>query len=163
MNGKDTYRVYAGIVDGDLAWVSPSGVPVDVPQPLISGVQIPLEYRPDLLKGAVTGTISGEGLDPQANPDSYGTAFVLDAGTGATIGFQLISPVGPVPVPFSVPYDPSSIQSSASYVAHATMWDGTTMWDAPTGAPVITNGNPKSDVALTVTPAPRARAGSAGA
>ncbi len=153
VNKDDSYRLYAGIVDGDLAWVTPIGVVVDVPQPLIAGVELPLEYRPDLLKGAVTGSITGVGLDPAKDPDSYGTSLIIDVNTGATIGFQLISPTGAVPVPYSVPFDPSTINPSAAYVARASMWDGTTLWNTPVGVPVITNDNPKSNVLLTVTPA----------
>ena len=148
----DTYRLYAGIVDGDLAWVTPIGVQVAVPQPLIEGVVLPLEYRPDLLKAAVTGTITGVGLDPARDPDSYGTSLVIEVNTGATIGFQLIEPAGAAPVPYSVPFDPSTITPNADYVARASVWDGTTLWNTPVGVPVITNSNPKSDVVLTVTP-----------
>ena len=152
INPSDTYRLYAGIVDGDLAWVTPIGVSVAVPQPLIEGVVLPLEYRPDLLKAAVTGTITGVGLDPARDPDSYGTSLVIEVNTGATIGFQLIEPAGAAPVPYSVPFDPSTITPSADYVARASVWDGTTLWNTPVGVPVITNSNPKSDVVLTVTP-----------
>ena len=152
INPSDTYRLYAGIVDGDLAWVTPIGVNVAVPQPLIEGVVLPLEYRPDLLKAAVTGTITGVGLDPARDPDSYGTSLVIEVNTGATIGFQLIEPAGAAPVPYSVPFDPSTITPSADYVARASVWDGTTLWNTPVGVPVITNSNPKSDVVLTVTP-----------
>ena len=101
-----TYRLYAGIADGELAWVTPIGVVVDVPQPEISGVELPLLFRPDLLKAAVTGTITGVGLDPARDPEAYGTALIIRVDTGETIGFQLISPTGAAPVPFSVPYDP---------------------------------------------------------
>ncbi len=152
VNDKDEYRVYAGIDDGDAAWATPTGVSVDVPQPEITGVKLQLEYRPDLLKGAVSGTITGAGLDPTKDPDSYGTSILLDASTGATIGFQLISPTSAVPIPYSVPYDPSTIDQSASYVARGSVWDGTALWNTPAGVPVITNDNPKSDVVLTVVP-----------
>ena len=70
-----------------------------MPQPEITGVKLQLEYRPDLLKGAVTGTITGVGLDPAKDPDSYGTSLIIDVNTGATIGFQLISPTGDSPDP----------------------------------------------------------------
>jgi uncharacterized lipoprotein YbaY len=153
VDGKDDYRVYSGIADGDSAWVTPAGVPVDVPQPELTGVKLQLEYRPDLLKGAVSGTITGAGLDPAQDPNSYGTSLVIDVNTGATIGFQLISPAGNVPIPYSVPYDPGTITQDASYVARGSVWDGTTLWNSPAGVPVITNDNPKSDVVLTVVPA----------
>lgn len=152
VDDQNAYRLYAGIVDGDSAWVTPTGQSVDVPQPEITGVKLQLEYRHDLLKGAVTGSITGSGLDP-TNPEAYGTALILDLKTGATIGFQLISPTGPVPFPFSVPFDPATIDQGAEYVVRGSVWDGTTLWDSPSGVPVITNDNPKSNVIVTVAPA----------
>ena len=87
------------------------------------------------------------------NPESYGTSLILDVNTGATVGFQLISPTGPVPMPFSVPFDPGTIDQNAAYVVRGSVWDGTTLWNSPVGVPVITNDNPKSDVVVTVVPA----------
>ncbi len=153
VDANDDYRVYAGIVDGDSAWATPTGVSVDVPKPEITGLKLQLEYRPDLLKGAVTGTITGVGLDSARDPESYGTSLLLDVNTGATIGFQLISPAGAAPIPYSVPFDPSTITPGAAYVARGSVWDGTTLWNTPAGVPVITNDNPKSNVLLTVVPA----------
>ena len=153
VKADDDYRVYAGIVDGDSAWATPTGVSVDVPQPEIAGLKLQLEYRPDLLKGAVSGTITGVGLDSASDPESYGTSLLLDVNTGATIGFQLISPAGAAPIPYSVPFDPSTITPGAAYVARGSVWDGTTLWNTPAGVPVITNDNPKSNVLLTVVPA----------
>jgi uncharacterized lipoprotein YbaY len=149
------YRIYAGLQDGDLAWVTPIGVAVPVPQqPAITGVEVPLQFRPDLLKGAVTGTIAGVGLDATKDPKSYGTALIVRVDTGETIGFQLISPVGPVPIAFSVPYDPTTIDANADYVARGSVWDGTQLWAVANGTPVITKDNPKSGVTLTVTAIP---------
>jgi uncharacterized lipoprotein YbaY len=147
------YRVYAGLADGNLAWVTPTGVKVDVPSPLIDGVELQLDYRPDLLKAAVGGTITGVGLDPSRSPDAYGTALVIRVDTGETVGFQLLSPVGAAPVPFSVPYDPRTLDPNADYVARGSMWDGTTLWAADAGVPVITKSNARSGVVLTVTQA----------
>ncbi len=149
------YRLYAGVTEGDLAWVTPIGVAVSVPQnPEITGVELPLQYRPDLLKGAVTGTISGDGLDGITNPDAYGTALVLRVDTGETIGIQMISPFDMAPADFSVPYDPTTIDPDADYVARASVWDGTGMWVADGDMPVITKGNPQSGVSLSVSAPP---------
>jgi uncharacterized lipoprotein YbaY len=152
-DGTD-YRLYAGIVDGDLAWVTPIGVAVKVPQAELNDVVIPLQFRPDLLKAAVSGTITGVGLDPARDPESYGTALVIRVDTGETIGFQLISPTGAAPVPFSVPYDPTTVDSAADYVARGSVWDGTALWNTNVGVPVITKGNAVSGVVLTVTAVP---------
>jgi uncharacterized lipoprotein YbaY len=150
----ESYRLYAGIVDGDLAWVTPIGVPVKTGVPLVTGVELPLAFRPDLLKGAVTGTITGVGLDSARGPGAYGTALVIRVSTGETIGFQLIEPAGAAPVPYSVPYDPTTIDPNSDYVARGSIWDGTTQWETPVGVPVLTKGNARTDVQLTVTPAP---------
>ena len=133
--------------------MTPIGVSVDVPSPLIEGVELPLAFRPDLLKAAVGGTITGVGLDPASDPESYGTALIIKVTTGETLGFQLVSPAGAAPVPFSVPYDPLAVDPNADYVARGSMWDGTTLWAMDSGVPVITKDNARSDVVLTVTEA----------
>ena len=149
-----SYYLYAGIQDGDQAWVTPVGVAVKAPWPLTEGVELLLAYRPDLLKGAVSGTITGVGLDPARDPEAYGTALIVKVSTGETVGFQLITPVGAVPVPFSVPYDPATIDPNADYVARGSIWDGTTLWTTDAGVPVITKDNARSNVILTVTAVP---------
>jgi uncharacterized lipoprotein YbaY len=149
-----SYYLYAGIQDGDQAWVTPVGVAVKAPWPLTEGVELLLAYRPDLLKGAVSGTITGVGLDPAQAPDAYGTAEIIKVSTGETVGFQLIIPVGTVPIPFSVPYDPTTIDPGADYVAQGSIWDGSALWATAAGVPVITKDNARSNVILTVTPVP---------
>jgi uncharacterized lipoprotein YbaY len=149
-----SYYLYAGIQDGDLAWVTPVGVAVKAPWPLTEGVELLLAYRPDLLKGAVSGTITGVGLDPARDPEAYGTALIVKVSTGEIVGFQLITPMGAVPVPFSVPYDPTAIDPNADYVARGSVWDGSTLWTTAAGVPVITKDNATSNVILTVTAVP---------
>ncbi len=146
-----TYRLYAGLVDGDLAWVTPIGVPVETGVALVEGVELPLAFRPDLLKGAVTGTISGIGLDSASDPETYGTALVIKVSSGETIGFQYIQPTGAAPVAYSVPYDPEAIDDDADYVVRGTIWENGTLWATEVGTPVITKGNGRSDIPLTVT------------
>ncbi len=148
----ESYRLYAGIVDGDLAWVTPIGVPVQTGVALVENVELPLAFRPDLLKGSVTGTITGVGLDPTRDPGAYATAIVIKVSTGEAIGFQFIDPTGAVPIPYSVPYDPSTIDPTADYVVRGSVWDGTTTWASPAGVPVLTKGNARTDVQLVVTP-----------
>jgi uncharacterized lipoprotein YbaY len=146
-----TYRLYAGIVDGDLAWVTPIGVPVETGVAVVEGVELPLAFRPDLLKGAITGTITGVGLDSASDPESFGTALAFNVTTGETIGFQFIEPTGAAPVPFSVPYDPTTVDPNADYVIRASIFDGTATWATAAGVPVLTKGNPRTDVQVTVT------------
>jgi uncharacterized lipoprotein YbaY len=146
------YQLFAGIVDGDAAWATPAGTAVPVPQREVTGVQLELEYRPDLLKGAVTGSITGTDLGPVTDPDAYGTSILIDTSTGATVGFQMITPIVAQPIPFSAPYDPSTIDPASIYVARGSVWTGSRLWNTPTGVAVITNDNPKSGVVLTVVP-----------
>jgi uncharacterized lipoprotein YbaY len=150
VSASNEYELFAGIVDGDSAWATPTGTSVPIPRQEIGGVQLELDYRPDLLKGAVTGSIAGEGLGPITDPDAYGTSILVDTSTGQTIGFQMIEPITADPIPFSAPYNPSAIDKNATYVARGSVWTGTTLWNTPTGVAVITNGNPKSGVVLTV-------------
>ncbi len=148
------YRVYAGLTDGDLSWVTPAGVAVPVPQqPVIEDLELQLEYRPDLLKGAVSGVIVADGLDATAADDTYASALVIRVDTGETVGVQVIQPISSSPIEFSVPYDPGDIDPDADYVARSTIWDGTQMWSSE-DAPVITQDNPKAGVVLTMTAAP---------
>jgi uncharacterized lipoprotein YbaY len=148
------YRLHAGIVDGDLAWVTPIGVAVKVPQPELEDIVLPLEFRPDLLKAAVTGTMTAVGLDPTADSHSWGAALIVRVDTGETVGFQMINEPGPVPVPFSVPYDPLAIDPAADYVVRGTIFDGFDYWAAAAGVPVITKDNASSDVEITLLPEP---------
>ena len=149
------YYLWAGITDGDLAWATPIGVAVKAPWPLTEGVELPLKFRPDLLKAAVSGTIAGVGLDSARDPSAYATALIVRVDTGETVGFELISPTGAAPIPFSVPYDPTALDPNASYVARGSVWDGTVLWAVGAGVPVITNGNARSNVVLTVTAVPQ--------
>ena len=158
-----SWRLVAGLTDGDLAWVTPVGVAVAVPAPLIEGVELPLQYRPDLLKGAVTGTITGNGLDG-SSPASYATVLLINGRTGESVGFQLVSPAGPPPIAFAAPYNPVGIDRASGYVIRGYAWDGATSWATPLDVPVLTQGNPTSNVPLvleraaTPTPTPSATA-----
>ncbi len=151
VNDKDTYRLFAGIADGDLAWVTPVGVTVQVPRASLTGIELPLSYRPDLLKGAVTGLITGDGLNPPAGAGTVGTVSIIRADTGDTVGFQFLTDFSGVPIPFSAPYDPRSLTPGADYELFAWIYDGTSEWANQAGVPVITNANPTSNVNVLVT------------
>jgi uncharacterized lipoprotein YbaY len=154
INAGAPYRVYAGLTDGDLAWVTPVGVAVPVPQqPAIKNLEVPLQFRPDLLKGAVSGVIVADGLDAAASEESYASALVIRVDTGETVGVQVIQPISNSPIEFSVPYTPGDIDPDADYIARSTIWDGTQLWSSD-DAPVITQDNPKAGVVLTMTAAP---------
>jgi uncharacterized lipoprotein YbaY/predicted small secreted protein len=73
------------------------------------------------------------------------------------IGEQIIPTEGrQAPFPFAVSYDPSLILENHTYAVRARITDaaGKLLFTSDTVIPVITRGNPVSDVELTVVPAP---------
>ena len=152
-----TYTIQATIVDGDNAWVTAKGVPV-LTKGNPSEVAITLDYRPDVLKGAVTGQITG--VDVQTSPTAYAMAVLVDPATGASLGIDVQTVEEGLPVAFSVPYSLTDIQPTEDYVVTAEVGDEEATWRNAAGVPVITNGNPKTAVQVVVTevstPAPSA-------
>ena len=114
-----------------------------------SEVAITLDYRPDVLKGAVTGQITG--VDVQTSPTAYAMAVLVDPATGASLGIDVQTVDEGLPVAFSVPYSLTDIQPTEDYVVTAEVGDEGTTWRNAAGVPVITNGNPKTAVQVVVT------------
>ena len=145
-----TYSLWGGLVDGDLAWVSADGTPIDAPEPFTDDVRLRLSFRPDLLKAAVSGTINGLGLNT-VSPSAYATVVIDRVDTAETVGYQIVSPAGLTPIAYSVPFDRDDIDENAIYVVRAAVWDGENRWETQVNTPVITDGNPLGGVELTVT------------
>ena len=152
-----TYTIQATIVDGDDAWVTAKGVPV-LTKGNPSKVDITLDFRPDVLKGAVSGQITGVGIQP--SPTAYAIAVVVDPATGSSLGISISAVNEGLPVGFSVPYSVTEIQPTADYVVTAEVNDTGATWRNVAGVPVLTKGNPKTAVQVVVTevstPAPTA-------
>jgi uncharacterized lipoprotein YbaY len=143
-----TYTIQATIVDGDNAWVTAHGVPV-LTKGNPSKVDITLDYRPDVLKGAVSGEITGLGVQPSAT--AYAITVLVDPATGASLGIDVKTVDQGLPVAFSVPYSIGDIQPTADYVVTAEVGDSSATWRNAAGVPVITKGNPKTAVQVVVT------------
>jgi uncharacterized lipoprotein YbaY len=143
-----TYTVQATIVDGENAWVTGKGVPV-LTKGNPSNVDITLTYRPDLVKGAVSGQITGVGVTPSAN--AYAMAVLIDPSTGESLGIDVRSVDSGLPSAFSIGYTITDIVPADDYVVTAEVGDGGTTWRNAAGVPVITNGNPKSGIQVVVT------------
>ena len=143
-----TYTVQATIVDGANAWVTGKGVPV-----LTEGnpktVAITLTYRPDLVKGSVTGQVTAVGLQPAAG--AYVTTILLDSTTGESLGIDVSLADEGLPVAFSVPYQITDIDPDQDYVIEAEVGGNGDLWRNAGGVPVITKDNPKSGVQVVVT------------
>jgi uncharacterized lipoprotein YbaY len=152
-----TYTIQATIVDGDDAWVTARGVPV-LTKGNPSKVSITLDFRPDVLKAAVSGQITGLGVQPSET--AYGITVLVDPSTGDSLGIDVKTVDQGLPVAFSVPYSIGDVQPTADYVVTAEVGDSTGIWRNAAGVPVITKGNPKAGVQVVVTqvstPAPSA-------
>ena len=142
-----TYTIQATIVDGPNAWVTSNGVPV-LTKGNPTNVAITLTYRPDLLKGAVTGQITAVGFQPSAT--GYAVAVLVDPVTGDSLGIDVRTMERGLPVAFSIPYTVTDIKPTESYVVTAEIGDEGVVWRNATGVPVITNGNPKTGVQVVV-------------
>jgi uncharacterized lipoprotein YbaY len=144
-----TYTIQATIVDGENAWATGRGVPVLTKGNPSSDVAITLDYRPDLIKGAVSGQITG--TDVQVGANGYAMAVLLDPASGDSLGIDVRTITAGLPVAFSVGFTITDIVPTDAYVVTAEVGDGTSTWRNAGGVPVITNGNPKAGVQVPVT------------
>ena len=142
------YTVSAAIVDGSRLWVTDGGTRVITYDNPTDDVALELIYRPDLLKGQVTGEISGPGIT--LGGTGFAAAVLFDATSNQEIGMTVVPAPTGVPIPFSVPFDPAEIDDTAGYTVVAGIVEGDSRWANLDGVPVITNGNPLSDITVTV-------------
>jgi uncharacterized lipoprotein YbaY len=144
-----TYTIQATIVDGANAWVTSRGVPV-LTQGNPTSVAITLAYRPDLVKGSVTGQITAVGFQP--SPNAYAMAVLVDPTTGASLGIDVKTIEKGLPVAFAIPYTITDIDPTQDYVVTAEVGGQDVSWRNAAGVPVITKGNPKTAIEVVVTP-----------
>jgi uncharacterized lipoprotein YbaY len=143
-----TYTLQSGILDGDSAWATAKGTPVITKGAPTTGLALVLAYRPDLVKGEVTGAITGVGIQPSA--DAYAVAVLLDPATGDSLGMDVEPAGGQVPVPFGLPFSLDQIDPAKDYVVTGEIVDGPQTWENSVGVPVITKGNAIADVQVVV-------------
>ncbi len=145
-----TYTIQADISDGDHRWETSSGVKVLTKGNPSTDVTVKLALQSDLLKGEVTGSITGVGIKLASGAYSATVLFRVD--TGETIGVDVNPAPGAIPVPFSVAFDPATIDPNADYVVRSEIVSGDQRWADTNGVPVITKGNQLSGVSVVVTP-----------
>jgi len=143
-----TYTIQATTVDGANAWVTARGIPV-LTKGNPSTVEITLSYRPDLLKGAVSGQITAVG--PQPSPGAYAMAVLVDPVTVDSLGIDVTTITDGLPVAFAIGYTITDIDPAGNYVVSAEVGEGDTVWRNVAGVPVITDGNPTSGIEVAVT------------
>ncbi len=142
------YTVSAAIVDGTRLWASGDGTRV-ITYGSPTDVDLELVYRSDLLKGQVTGQISG--TDVTLEGTGFAAAVLFDETSNQEVGMTVVPAPTGVPIDFSVPFDPAGIDDAAEYVVVAGIVEGESRWANRDGVPVITNDNPLTDVIVPVT------------
>jgi uncharacterized lipoprotein YbaY len=156
-------RLWAVIKDGTEAWTSAgAGIAVATQGAPTDNVLVGMFYRPDLIQAELTGTISGTtGLTGGA----WTMTWIVDTTSHKVIALDSDLVNGASPPTFLVPFATTDVTAGASYVAMAAVFDGANEWRSSTGTPVITGGNPLSNVVITVaqtspsaTPTPAATA-----
>jgi putative lipoprotein len=90
-------------------------------------------------------------------PDAVVTVQIQDTSRAdapaIVIGEQVIATMGrQVPIPFSVSYDPAAIDPRLRYTLSVRITDGggRPLWISMQSYPVITQGNPTTDVEVVV-------------
>jgi uncharacterized lipoprotein YbaY len=152
-----TYTVSATIVDGSHIWLTDNGTRVITFGNPTTGVDLDLVLQSDLLKGQVTGNITGTGIT--LGGSGFAATVLIDRTSNENVGISVTpSPTG-LPIPFSVPFDPGDITDTSEYVVVAGIVEQDNRWANLDGVPVITEGNPLTDVDVPLTavePAPAA-------
>jgi uncharacterized lipoprotein YbaY len=147
-----TYTVRAAIVDGDNAWASADGVEVITGGAPSSGVVVRLAYRPDLLLGEVSGTLTR--VEGPLGEGASSVTVVVQPETGSVLGFDARPQGGATaPIDFSVPFNVTDVDPEARYVVFAEVTDGDRKWETVNPPAVITNGNPFTGVTVALAPA----------
>ena len=110
------YTVSAAIVDGTRLWASDDGTRV-ITYGNPTKVELELVLQSDLLKGQVTGEISG--TDVTLAGTGFAAAVVFDETSQVAVGTTVVPAPTGVPIAFSVPFDPAEIDAAAEYVVVA--------------------------------------------
>ena len=154
-----TYTVSAAIVDGSHVWLTANGTRVITYGNPTTDVDLDLVLQSDLLKGQVTGNITGSGITLAG--DGFAATVLIDRASNENVGISVTPAPAGLPIPYSVPFDPGDIDDTAEYVVVAGIIEQDNRWANLDGVPVITNGNPFTDVDVPLTavePAPAAPA-----
>lgn len=111
------------------------------------------------LSGSLTGTVTYReriALDPGAVIEAQLLDVSKADAPAEVITTQTIHADGKqVPIPFELAYDPAKIDERLSYAVKAQILvDGELRWISQQAYPVLTQGNPTSDVEIVVSRAP---------
>ena len=142
------------IIDGDLffalesdrGWMRFAAMPMAAPTTPVASATMP---------ATVTGVVTYRERIALP-PDVVVTVRIEDTSRADApailIGEQAIRDPGQVPIPFAVPYDPRLIDPRSRYTLRVRIEDasGRLLWINTQAYPVITGGNPTSDIEIVV-------------
>ena len=147
---KQSYALFASIVDGSTAYQSFEPVPVITGGPT-SGVDVVVTNAPPSVPGAVTGTITSS-AKLSLSSSAVAVAALVNSTTGTMVSRQVIPTPGNLPIAFSIAVDPGVIDPADTYVAKAAIVDGNNAWAGLDGVPAVENGTLLTDITVAVTP-----------
>ena len=119
INPKQSYAMFASIIDGSTAYQTFEPVPVITGGPT-TDVALVATAKPPSETGAVTGTVT---LDQKASLSSSAVevAALIDSTTGTMVARQVIASPGQLPIAFSIAVDPGVIDPADTYVVKAAV------------------------------------------
>ena len=101
----------------------------------------------------ITGTITTSARTTLSS-SAVAIAALIKQETGTLVNRQVQPISGDGPISFSIGFDPSVIDPSATYVVKGGIVDGPTVWENRQGVAAITAGTPATSLTLPVTQAP---------
>jgi beta-lactam-binding protein with PASTA domain/uncharacterized lipoprotein YbaY len=150
IDASHSYVAFAAIIDGAKRWQNTDGVPVITGGPT-SDVDIRVKKVGDNPPASIEGELTKKDKTALSGK-AVALAAVLDVDTGRTISWTAITPSGDVPIPFSLGFDPSTVDPGATLVGWGAIVDKGSVWEADGGSPIIAAGSNLSTGSILVIP-----------
>ncbi|HUA78995.1 MAG TPA: YbaY family lipoprotein [Dyella sp.] len=102
---------------------------------------------------SVTGTVTLRGgITPSAQDKLDISIIDVTAQGSAPLATKTIAPATTFPLSFELDFNPANVASNDLYIVEAQLVDGDRHYNMPLQAPVLTKGNPTTNVAVELAP-----------
>ncbi|RDS78983.1 hypothetical protein DWU98_19770 [Dyella monticola] len=102
---------------------------------------------------SVTGTISLRGGIAPSAQDKLDISIVDVTAQGSTpLATKTIAPATTFPMTFELDFNPANVATNDLYIVQAELTDGDRHYTMPLQAPVLTKGNPSTNVSIELSP-----------
>jgi putative lipoprotein len=102
---------------------------------------------------SVTGTISLRGGITPSNQDQLVISLVdVTAQGSAPLATKTVAPATTFPLQFELSFNPTNVAPNDLYIVQVELTDGDRHYSMPIQAPVLTKGNPVTNVAIELAP-----------